>query len=605
MQKKKISILYPDGDIENFNELLDVTVHDLGLDMIVKKLSNEVEEQMHILRIMSRVTERSEVTKYRCEVFDDIYHNPKMRKDMMVILDKINFLRSYGTFRTDFDKSESTWELLHRLEEINDYIECVEAMSKCLRDVDIKSEGLKKLKSYVDGLYNDNGFSELKKDISELRATTSNLKSITVGINLNARFEASEVGVVSINSKYFTKSGILDNFHDKIVSKEGIRKDTKWKNDFKFQTFDVNDSNLPSNDIAAKIGVAGVNPMLAASATLANVQSDIQVREITQYMDKITNKMISTVVRKLRSVLAKYVTITITDITDLIPEFVYYIRWAEYIETLVSAGRKFTVAKVSEENNISHTNTENVNTGKTNTENASVVNLSINNPGYMRARGIYNLKLAAINSEEHENIITNDLDFNNENLVYILTGANRGGKTTITQAIGLLFVLAQGGIYIPGDEFVFAPCDNIFTHFPADEDKTMDLGRLGEECKRFKEIYEKSTKHSLLLLNETFSTTSFEEGYYIARDAVKAILFKGIRTIYNTHMHKLAFDIEQINNEVSCGDEEKMCASSLVVQSKDGERSYKVKIMQPEGMSYAGDIAKKYGVTYDCLTQNN
>ncbi len=56
------------------------------------------------------------------------------------------------------------------------------------------------------------------------------------------------------------------------------------------------------------------------------------------------------------------------------------------------------------------------------------------------ARGIYNMKLIPVVSEEHETIVTNDLDFDDEHCVYILTGANRGGKTTITQAIGQLFL---------------------------------------------------------------------------------------------------------------------------------------------------------------------
>ena len=51
--------------------------------------------------------------------------------------------------------------------------------------------------------------------------------------------------------------------------------------------------------------------------------------------------------------------------------------------------------------------------------------------------------------------------------------------------------------------------DGVYTHFPADEDKTLDLGRLGEECKRFRELYMETTGDSLLLLNETFATTSF------------------------------------------------------------------------------------------------
>ncbi len=152
---------------------------------------------------------------------------------------------------------------------------------------------------------------------------------------------------------------------------------------------------------------------------------------------------------------------------------------------------------------------------------------------------------------------------------------------------------------MPGDELSFHPADAIYTHFPADEDKTMDLGRLGEECRRFREIYKEATRESLLLLNETFSTTSFEEGYYIARDSVRAILQKGIRTVYNTHMHKLAMDLDEVNAQSA---EDK--AASLVVLSDAGKRSFKVVEAPPQGQSYAHDIAVKYGVTYEMLTQD-
>ena len=124
----------------------------------------------------------------------------------------------------------------------------------------------------------------------------------------------------------------------------------------------------------------------------------------------------------------------------------------------------------------------------------------------------------------------------------------------------------------------------------------MDLGRLGEECVRFKEIFTQSTSKSLVLLNETFSTTSFEEGYYIARDSVKALLAKAARTIYNTHMHKLGDDAEELTREIGGTG-----AASLVMQTEKGKRSFKVALAKPEGSSYAKDIAKKYGVTYDML----
>nr|MCR5330452.1 DNA mismatch repair protein [Lachnospiraceae bacterium] len=273
-------------------------------------------------------------------------------------------------------------------------------------------------------------------------------------------------------------------------------------------------------------------------------------------------------VKHLRNTLNRYTSLTITDITDLIPEFIYYIRWIDYIEDQLGKGFAFSKSTPVSKGIDAH------------------------------ITGIYNLKLLDENISSSD-IVTNDLDFSDEHCLYILTGANRGGKTTITQAVGQAFLLAQGGIYIPGTSFEYSPVDCIYTHFPADEDKTLDLGRLGEECKRFREIYDNATDKSLILLNETFSTTSFEEGYYIAKDCEKAILLKGTRTIYNTHMHKLAAETDELNAASPL----RKAASIVMRTGQKGERSYKVELAPPEGMSFARDIAEKYGVTYEMLTE--
>ena len=187
--------------------------------------------------------------------------------------------------------------------------------------------------------------------------------------------------------------------------------------------------------------------------------------------------MLDTLVKRLSDTLSKYDDVAVINISKLIPEFTYYIRFAEFIEKNMSAGFRFSQAKA---------------VGKADCT--------------MDARGFYNMRLA-LSVENAADIVLNDLKFDSEHTVYILTGANRGGKTTVTQAVGLLFALAQGGIYVPAASFEYAPVDCIYTHFPADEDKTIDLGRLGEECVRFKQLYADCTADSLLLLNESFSTT--------------------------------------------------------------------------------------------------
>ncbi len=560
---QKISLLAPEGALLQTRTLSETAMHDLGMDSIVKDVTPKEQEQNMILQIMAKMTSDSAVTRYRCEVFDDIYTHPQMCEDMLKILDQINFLRDYGCFKRAYEEGASIWDLLHRLDDMADYIRCVKAIYECLSKAQVHSEGLLRLQTYVDELYHDHGFEELGQDVAKMKADTDSLKSVTVGINLNDRFEAIGIGLISVNSRPFTKSGALSNFCDRMSGRDAIQDGTEWKENYKFHPFGASASRITETMERAAVLK---NPMLG----IASIPQGDSTGDITSYMDRITNQMLSILVKRLREMLNRYVSVTITDITDLMPEFIYYIRWAEYLKKLSSYGMQFCKAQIAEEPAGSRV---------------------------MHARGIYNLKLASAVIEHGETIVTNDLEFDAPHRVYLLTGANRGGKTTITQAVGQLFFLAQGGIYVPGESFSFHPADSIYTHFPADEDQTMDLGRLGEECKRFRELYREATAESLLLLNETFSTTSFEEGFYIARDSIRAILQKGSRTIYNTHMHKLALDLEEMNQEAG---EDK--AASLVVQSEGGKRSFKVVVAPPQGQSFAHDIAVKYGVTYEMLT---
>lgn len=624
---KNISLLYPDnpdGSKPLYRRISDESAHNLGLDRIVPALSTVEAERAFIMRVLTNMTDSAYVAEYRTQVFEDILRHPDLRDRMMKILEKINFLRDYGTFKRDYEESASMFELMHRLEEIRDYITCVEAIHECLSDREITSEGLIRLREYADSLYHDNAFAELKKDIEEVKASTTDLKSVTLGVNLNARFEAESIGVISINNRHFTKSGVIGTFSDAITARSGgVQDGNDWNGGMHYQPF-----NATASEIEQTVMRMGALKIASGSAlgflTMASLPQGDHTTDITRYMDRIVNHMLYLTFRKLRSVLNKYVNITITTITDLMPEFVYYIRLAEYVEKMRDAGYKLRRPTVKEKSAgtvlpdlsgkpvgksqgtvLLDLSGESPESGLSGSSVATAKPSSHDYPS-MSAVSIYNLLLAQshMGADDRIDIVTNDLIFDREHSAYILTGANRGGKTTITIAVGLLFVLAQGGCYIPGSSFEYTPVDCIFTHFPADEDKTMDLGRLGEECKRFKELFSSASGKSLILLNETFSTTSFEEGYYIARDAVRAILKKGCRTIYNTHMHKLAREIDEINLSVQDEPFEtpgKCC--SLIVRSDGGERSFKIAVAPPEGMSYAEDIARKYGVTYDMLLE--
>lgn len=572
--ENKYSILYPNFEGVEYKQLSETTCHDLALDMLCKNLTDNNKEYKLIMETISNMTSDPRVSTYRQQIFCDILRFPDLRMRMVELFDKFEFIRNFGVFHRNTDEKAGIWHLFRRMEELNDYITCVEAMQECLTKSEINSDGLKGFKEYVDKLYNDAKFAEMKADIAALKIHSSEVKSVTVGINVNERFEATGMGLISINNKPFKKSGIVSNFADALSQKDKIQDGTEWNGDMHYHSVEgVSGDDGPLSEFvrrSAKMKIADTMRMASGSEvreTLAKFADGDGSANSTFYLSGVVNKMLDTMLKKIRDTLNKYSDIVVANVSQLIPEFIYYIRFAEFIEKNIELGYTFCKANVTDKDDVQ-----------------------------MKAKDFYNIKLALTGSKK-EDIVANDLDFDKDHTVYILTGANRGGKTTLTQAVGIMYVLAQGGVFVPAEEFSYKPVDCIYTHFPADEDKTLDLGRLGEECVRFKENYNVCTKDSLYLLNESFSTTSFEEGYYIARDSVRALLKKSVRTIYNTHMHKLGEDVDDLNTESNNAK-----ASSLVARSDGGKRSFKVEVAPPEGMSYARDIAQKYGVTYEMLT---
>ena len=565
--REKLTILFPFQDRITYRSLSDETMHDLGLDALCREVTPEPKEQAMLLQVLRSVTPEPEVARFRADVFDDLFHHPEIREKMMKLLDHVKFLNDFGAVRRSSDEGVGVWDLVHRLDELRDYIATVESMEDCLRDRELTSEGLRRLREGIHAIWEDSGFDGLKKDIAGLRATTDSVRSVTVGLNLNERFEPVQAGLVSVNSKPFTRSGLLQHFAESLTRGNRIEEGNDWNGNMSWHPADGTSGFQAGLESAMKTGMAIRNPLLAM--TLASVPDSDGGRDIPRTMDSSLTHLLSGLVRKLREVLNRYAAVSIREVSDLIPELLFYVRWAEYWEKLSRAGWHFCKPEAEEAKGAE-----------------------------MRAEGFYNLRLTLV--ETPERTVRNDLTFDGIHRVYLLTGANRGGKTTVTQAAGQLFLLAQAGVYVPADRFVYAPADGVFTHFPADEDKTLDLGRLGEECRRFRELFAQCSERSLLLLNESFSTTSFEEGCYIATDAIRALLCRGTLVIYNTHMHKLARDLTEEQPE-----EGGARPWSLIVRSEGKERSFRLEAAPPEGSSYAKDIAEKYGVTYERLMEGN
>jgi DNA mismatch repair ATPase MutS len=200
-------------------------------------------------------------------------------------------------------------------------------------------------------------------------------------------------------------------------------------------------------------------------------------------------------------------------------------------------------------------------------------------------------------------IVTNEITFDGSlGRVWILTGPNRGGKTTFVRSVGLAHLLFQAGLHVPAAAARLSPIDAVYTHFPTKESTSPGEGRLDDEAVRLAEIFRRATPHSLILLNEVLSGTSTVEALGLAYDAVRGLHLLGGRAVYVTHLHELGTYAEEINATTGGDGLVGSLVAEVAGDAGDGEpmrrRTFRIRPGPPLGLSYASEIAEQHGISY-------
>jgi DNA mismatch repair protein MutS len=215
------------------------------------------------------------------------------------------------------------------------------------------------------------------------------------------------------------------------------------------------------------------------------------------------------------------------------------------------------------------------------------------------------LRLLSAGEDPGAQLITNPVVFDvAQARVWVLSGPNRGGKTTYLRAVGLAHVLGQAGLHIAARSARLSSADAIVTHFPSRESARPGMGRLDEEAERLGAIFRQATPYSVVLLNEALSGTSSFEAVDLARDVVRGLRFLGARAIYVTHLHELGAAVADIN-ATTPGDAP---VGSLAAEAgaEDGQvqgRTFRIRPGAPHGQSFAADIAHQHGISFPQLVE--
>ena len=187
--------------------------------------------------------------------------------------------------------------------------------------------------------------------------------------------------------------------------------------------------------------------------------------------------------------------------------------------------------------------------------------------------------------EQRVRVIGNSCSLPQKDLL-IVTGANQGGKSTFLRSIGIAQVMMQCGLPVTALTFRSGIFPKIFVHFTRREDSAMNSGRLDEELSRMNGIVEHIGDGSLVLLNESFATTTEKEGSVIAYDIIRALKEAGVRILTVTHLLSFAKRVYGETKDNPESGVEFLSAERL----PDGRRTYRMIRSEPELTSFGLDL---------------
>lgn len=204
---------------------------------------------------------------------------------------------------------------------------------------------------------------------------------------------------------------------------------------------------------------------------------------------------------------------------------------------------------------------------------------------WFSCKGLYDASLALTMGKP---VVGNDISATRKSLA-LITGPNQGGKTTFLRSVGLAQLMMQSGMFVPAESLSANPCTGLFTHFKREEDATMESGKFVEELKRISAIVDHLAPNAMLLLNESFAATNEREGSEIAWQIISALLEKGVKVFYVTHLYEFAR---------RCYEEEGEKTIFLRAERlPDGTRTFRLKEAKPMETSHGMDLYKRiFGV---------
>lgn len=491
-----------------------------------------------VMKLIGEMCTDPDVINYRLDALEDVLAMPRLSPTIHKIVRTIFDNERVNV--SNLSSPDTFAALSAHISALDTFADCMEMLYSYYEEEgkNVKSEAMKSLFGYFEEIYASQDYADMKTDLADLKdAFSKRIRCVTVAINFNEEMRPVSAGVVGWSNTAATEK---PSVFERILYRNAKYADVNVKN---LHTRYLDDNNREPNDVD---------------------------KALFTELEKITSEYMG----RLNRAMNDYKCISFNELRGVDEQLNFYDNAAKQVELAKAKGLKMCRPVLLPEE-----------------DRAADI------------KGLFDLcffrKAAAADSNKTGDslVVVNDIEMNDNARFYLLSGANNGGKTTFTRAVGTCHILVQLGLYAPAAECRISPVDFIYTHFPKEEEVGINSSRFTTEIKELKTISDTITDRCLLLMNESIQSTTPAECMEIAAEIVRIFTIIGARGLFATHLTGLAKMTDEFNSDPD--NRSKTDSLVVCVDESTGERIYRIKRGLPGESSYASVIFQKYGISAD------
>lgn len=156
----------------------------------------------------------------------------------------------------------------------------------------------------------------------------------------------------------------------------------------------------------------------------------------------------------------------------------------------------------------------------------------------LQREGVVNLRQAR-NPElllNRQQVIANDIAWNPDVRVIIISGPNTGGKTVTLKTIGLMTLMARAGLFLPtGEHSRIGFFPEVYADIGDEQNIQQSLSTFSAHLQKIVHIVKFASAGSLILLDELGIATDPQEGAALAEAILLQLKQMGMLTLVSTH----------------------------------------------------------------------